>query len=153
MKKSSQLFGKFGENYIIGILLENDFEVFRPEFDRGTDLIVKSGKNMLSVQIKTRNYQTALDRHMIIHKEDLKENDVLIYVIYNGRNNINFLVLPTKEVLKWKHTKDGARIHYPIKCNSINGKTDIRFEYKGRVWNLHKFANENGINFLRKRIA
>lgn len=148
--KSTGLFGKFGENYLIGILLEEDFEVFKPEFDRGTDLVVKMGKKMFSFQIKTRNYSTDKDRHLIIKRKVLEEIDFVIYIIYNGRRDTHFLIIPSEEVMKWKGS--GNReigIHFPIKYNYNPKNPKVIFKYNGKEINLSKYLDGNGLKLIK----
>jgi len=148
-QKSTGLFGKFGENYVIGIFLENNFEVFRPDFDRGTDVIIKKGKKCYSFQIKTRNYETDEDRHLIIEKQTLKQVNFIIYILYNGHKDINFLVIPSKDLLKWKAGNDIKGLHYPIKYNYDHDKPEVSFSYKERTRNLKKYLNENGLKLIK----
>lgn len=95
------LLGKKGELLVTNRLLR-DYEVFFPYFDRGIDLVVKKKdeKKFLTIQCRTRDFQTHTKRNLIIKKADfekMKVNiDFLVLVLYLGEGNARFIVFPIR---------------------------------------------------------
>ncbi|MCK5624212.1 hypothetical protein KAI04_00025 [Candidatus Pacearchaeota archaeon] len=86
--------GKAIEYHIISELLKNDFDVFVPVVDTGTDLIIKDREGgLVEIQVKSRDIQSDEDVFFI---KDFKPN-FNFFIVCHNINTGDFFCMPSEK--------------------------------------------------------
>ena len=126
--------GKAIEHYIISELLKNDFDVFVPVVDTGTDLIIKDREGgLVEIQVKSRDIQNDEDVFFI---KDFKPN-FNFFIVCHNINTGDFFCMPSQKFHQ-KSNLDEKKNQRTISYSTIK---------------KHLYArNEEGIALLKKAL-
>lgn len=126
--------GKAIEHLIISELLKNDFDVFVPVIDTGTDLIIKDrGGGLVEIQVKSRDIQ---DEEYVFFIKDFKPN-FNFFIVCHNINTGDFFCMPSQKFHQ-KSTLDKKKNQKTLSYSAIK---------------KHLYArNEEGIALLKKAL-
>ena len=98
--------GKAIEHLIIYELLKNDFDVFVPVVDTGTDLIIKDREGgLVEIQVKSRDIQSDEDVFFI---KDFEPSHNFFIVCHNLNTN-EFFCMPSKKFHEKSELDEGKK--------------------------------------------
>jgi hypothetical protein len=126
--------GKAIEHLIISELLKNDFDVFVPVIDTGTDLIIKDKEGgFVEIQVKSRDIQEDNDFFFI---KDFKPS-FNFFIVCHNINTGDFFCMPSKKF----HEKSG-----------LDEERNQRTLTHGTIKKHLYTKNEEGIALLKKAL-
>ncbi len=134
--KNSNKKGKAIEHYIISELLKNDFDVYTPVVDVGTDLIVKDKDGgLVEIQVKSR----------MINKDE----DCFIMKLFEPRHNFFIVCHNINEDIFY--VMASKMFHRLSESYEHNGIKKLKVPYH-KLKRRGYYSNNEGIELLKKAL-
>lgn len=142
--------GKAIEHYFISELLKNDFEIFIPVLDTGTDMIIKDREGgFVEIQVKSRIIKT--DEDCFVIKDFVPKNN--FFIICHDISTNDFFCMPSSKFFqkselieeqgKKKRQLTNLKLRKHSWCKNEKGMALLRKALENRANRISGFL-ENG---------